>query len=108
MKRKTIKIHSYVGSLISEAMRRILHLSETKTLDYKFAGLGTPSQYKEGIRKGFFVPSFREVPRVKNWYKLTPLGQKVVKQMIRKNRVPKNCHDLHNCVPFKVTVYVEE
>ena len=109
MKRKELKIYSKVSGLLSEAMRRILHLSETKTLNYKFAGLGTPYQYKEGIKAGLFEPSFRpEIPRVNNWYRLTPLGQKVIKQMIRKGRIPKDCHDLNNHVPFKVTVYVEE
>jgi hypothetical protein len=109
MKRKELKIYSHVGSLISEAMRRILHLCEYKILDYEFAGLGSPSQYRDGVTAGFFAPSFHpEIKRVNNWYKLTPLGQKVVKQMIRKGRVPKSCHDLHNYVPFKVTVYIEE
>jgi hypothetical protein len=115
MKRKTLKIYSKVGGLLSEAMRRIYCmgsrpvLGSDKNLDYKFAGLGSPSMYKDGVKAGLFVPSYPpETPRVANWYRLTPLGQKVVKQMVRKGRMPKDCHDMNNHVPFIVTVYVEE
>lgn len=108
MKRKTLKIYSKVGGLLSEAMRRIYCLNPEKSIDSNFAGLGSPSMYKDGIKAGFFAPSFpKEIARVPNWYKLTPLGKKIVKQLKRKGRVPQNCHDMNNHVPFEVTVYVD-
>ena len=115
MRRKTLKIYSKVGGLLSEAMRRIYCmgsrpvLGSKKKLDYKFSGLGSPSMYAPAVKAGLMKESFPPVhPRVANWYRLTPLGQKVVKQMVRKGRVPKDCHDMNNHVPFTVTVYVEE
>ena len=109
MKRKTLKIYSKVGGLLSEAMRRIYCLSTEKSLDYNLAGLGSPSMYEPALKAGLMVPSFPpQTPRVCNWYKLTPLGKKVIKQMVRKGRVPTSCHDMNNHVPFTVTVYVEE
>ena len=108
MKRKEIKISNKVGGLLSEAMRRIYYLSIEKKLDDKFSGLGSPSMYKQGVISGLFVPSFPpETPRVCNWYTLTPLGQKVIKQMARKGRCPKSCQDMNNYILNEVTVYIE-
>ena len=109
MKRKEIKISNKVGGLLSEAMRRIYHLGLKHKIDDKFVGLGYPSMYKDGVKAGLFATSFRgEHPRILNWYRLTPLGQKIVKQMVRKGRCPKSCQDMGHYLPSKVIVYVDE
>ena len=108
-KRKTIKINAPAGRLLWEAMRRILCLGEKKSLDDYFIGLGFPSEYKAGVQSGLFVPSYgTSKPRIMAWYKLTSLGQQIIKQMIRKKRVPKNCHDVHSYICGDVTIYVPE
>ena len=107
MKRKILKINGKVGELLSEAMRRIYTMGGRQSLNYRFAGLGTPSMYKMGVEAGFFEPTWGETPKVNNWYCLTPLGQKIVKQMKRKKLCPKNCQDISNYIPFNVVVCVE-
>lgn len=104
--RKTIRIHAAEGRLLWEAMRRILCIGE-KDIDSKFAGLGCPSYYKAGVKAGLFRPSFGSLtPRIDSWYSLTPLGQQIVKQCIRKNRIPKDCHDVYGGVYGDITVMV--
>ena len=94
MKRKTIKINAQCERLLWEAMRRALYTGSRKTLDNKFLGLGYPSEYKEGRKYGLFIPSFgATIPRILSWYKLTPLGQKIVKQLIRKKICPESSED---------------
>ena len=62
-------------------------IGPTKDLDYSMAGLGSPSQYKAGVKKGLFVPAFgRETPKTRNWYKLTPLGREIIKQIKSKKQ----------------------
>lgn len=109
MKRKTIKIYTAEGKLLWEALRRMRCLGEKKSLNDNFIGLGFPSEYKAGVEAGLFVPSYgRSYPRTMAWFKLTPLGQLVIKQMIRKKRVPRNCHDVHGCILGNVTVCIPE
>lgn len=108
-KRKTIKINTPEGRLLWEALRRMLCIGEKKSLDDYFIGLGFPSEYKAGVQAGFFAPSYgTSIPRTMEWYKLTLLGQQVIKQMIRKKRVPRDCHDVHGSICGNVTVYVPE
>lgn len=111
MKRKTLNIRSRSAMLLSEAMRRYLWLDNMKRdLDSKFLGLGSPSAYADAVKDGLIVPSFRTValPRVNGWYKLTDLGKRIVKQMIRKGMYPKSCQDIGTYVPEKVVVYLPE
>lgn len=60
--------------LLIEAYRR-KHFLETKCPE--FMGLGVPSQYKSKL----FEPSFGEIARVSNWYKLTKEGKAKMKQL---------------------------
>lgn len=107
MKKETIKIQSKEGRLLWEAMRRMLHMGTKKLLTDNMLGLGSPSYYKPGVEAGLFAPSFGPIrARVCAWYRLTPLGQKIVRQLIRKKRVPKDCHDVHGYVLGKITVMV--
>lgn len=109
MKKKTITIFAKEGRLLWEAMRRMLCMGEKKSLNDYFIGLGYPSEYKAGVQAGLFAPSYgTSKPRIMAWYKLTPLGQRVIKQMIRKKRVPRDCHDVHGCICGNVTVYLPE
>ena len=107
MKKKIIKIYAKEGRLLWEAMRRMLCMGQKKSLNDNMVGLGFPSYYKDGVKAGLFVPSFPPSrAKVCEWYKLTPLGQKIVKQLIRKKRIPKDCHDVNGCVCGEFTVFV--
>lgn len=109
MKRKTIRIYTQPARLLWEAMRRTLHL-ETETPS-TWLGLGCPSEYKEGVKSGFFTVVGKYRPYGRNWYRITPLGQRIIKQLIRKKICPRSIHDLyqiHVRIPKEVTVYVPE
>lgn len=107
MKKKTVKIDTKEGGLLWEAMRRMLCMGGKKPLTDNMLGLGFPSHYKPGVEAGLFVPSFGpSKARVCEWYKLTLLGQKIVKQLIRKKRVPIDCHNIYGCVGGEITVMV--
>ncbi len=108
MKKHVIKIRKPSGELLWEAMRRIFCMSAEKGLDSNLAGLGCPSLYKVGIQKGFFTPSFgKETPKTANWYKLTPLGQKIIKQIRRKKlSSPQSCHHVDGYVYGDFIVYL--
>lgn len=109
MKKKTIKISAKEGRLLWETMRRMLCMGEKKPITDNMLGLGFPSYYKAGVKAGLFVPSFPPSrAKVCEWYKLTPLGQKIVKQLIRKKRVPKDCHDVGGYVCGDISVMVPE
>ena len=103
MKLITLQLKSKERDLLWEALRRILWLSSSGKVKSNLAGLGFPSTYKEVVKRGLFTTSFsRSIPRVCSWYKLTPLGQQIAKQMIRKKIVPKNCHDMFSRIPYKI------
>ena len=105
MSKKTIKIRAKESDLLWEAMRRMLWVGEKKPVDDEFLGLDFPYRYRCGVEAGLFVPSYgKSIPRTMQWYKLTLLGQKVVKQVIRKKIIPLNCHDVLGRVPCKITV----
>lgn len=57
-------------ALLEEAARRMKHFEHD--INHNMLGLGYPSEYKSK----YFTPSFREIPRALNWYKLTEEGKK--------------------------------
>ena len=76
--------------LLFEAFRRIEFLGDNKReLSYNMAGLGTPSQYKSP----YFTPSFGEIKRVTNWYRLTKSGQQMVRNIYENFEIPKNAKE---------------
>jgi hypothetical protein len=104
---QTVTLNTAQSALLGEAWRRVFikHPFEVKSLNDRFLGLGFPSEYKPAVDAGLMRPSHGETPRVLNWYCLTELGQKIVKQAIRKHgRV--SCHDTPMISPFKVKVKV--
>ena len=110
MFRQTVKILTPEGILLWEAMRRMLCMGKKKSVNDRMLGLGYPSYYKDGVKAGLFVPTFgKTIPRVATWYRLTTLGQAIVKQVIRKKlRSPKNCHDVNGCICGTFTVMTQE
>lgn len=67
---KTKRITQKDQMLLNEAARRMTQFKHDANSE--FLGLGTPSEYKSE----YFTASFgRELPRVSNWYKLTPKGK---------------------------------
>jgi hypothetical protein len=107
MKKRTIRIYAKEGKLLWEAMRRMLCMGEKKSLNDSMLGLGYPSYYKSGVDAGLFVPSFtKDIARVCGWYRLTPLGQKIVKQLIRRKIFPKSCHEVHGGFYGEITVFI--
>ena len=107
MKKKIITLSCQQNRLMWDALRRIVCFSISRNVDTNLAGLGTPSVYKAGIEGKLFSPSFgKETPRVNNWYKLTPIGVKIAKQMIKKGIVPKSCHDVNGQLPCHITIMV--
>jgi len=106
-KKKTLEIHAPEGCLLWEAMRRMLCMGQKKSVDDNMLGLGYKTDYKSGIKTGLFVPSFgQNKDRCKGWYKLTPLGQKLVKQLIRKIIFPKDCHTVISYVTGEFIVMI--
>lgn len=66
---------------LSEAVRRYKNFAvrDGKSIEEAWLGLGTPSTYRDAIKVGVMAPACgRNTPRVLNWYKLTPLGIKVM------------------------------
>ena len=99
-----MKIYIKESYLLWEAMRRILHLDKYKDINTSFAGLGYPSEYRRGVETEFFKPSFKETPRVLNWYRLTDKGKKAVKYLIKENIKPKDSHDFDLKIPFEIPI----
>ena len=82
----TVKISADQSRLLGEAWRRLSMGSYKKDITDSFLGLGCPSEYRPVVEAKLMEPSFRETPRVLNWYKLTKTGQAIIKQMVRKYR----------------------
>ena len=107
MKKKTVILSMGQNRLMWEALRRIVCFND-EDVNTNLAGLGTPYTYKTGVECGLFTVAFREkeTPRVGNWYKLTPIGVKIAKQMIRKGIGPKSCHEITGQLPCRITIMV--
>jgi len=109
MKRKTVRIYTQPARLLWEAMRRTLHLKTESPSTW--VGLGTMSTYKEGVKCGFFSVVGKHRPYGNNWYRLTPLGQRIVNQLVRKKICPRHIHEMYQTdirIPKEVTVYIPE
>jgi hypothetical protein len=111
MKRKKVRIYTQESDLLWEAMRRILHLKTEGPRAW--VGLGCPSEYKAGVKSGFFSIVGTIRPYGRNWYRLTPLGKRIVNQLIRKKLCPTHIHEIYQGafnirIPKYVTVYVPE
>ncbi len=109
MKRKIVRIYTQEARLLWEAMRRTLHLETQGPTSW--VGLGTSSTYRSGVKSGFFKPVGAVAAYCNTWYKLTPLGQRIVNQLVRKKLCPQHIHDMYQTdirIPKTVTVYVPE
>ena len=72
--------------LMFEAFRRMEFLGNGgRDEKYNMLGLGTPSTYKSK----YFTPSFGEIPKVSNWYKLSAQGIELMKEIKQYFKLPK-------------------
>ena len=110
MKRQTVRIYTQEARLLWEAMRRTLHV-QTETPS-TWVGLGCWTTYKAGVESGLFKPTrTRPRPYGNSWFKLTPLGQRIVNQLVRKKLCPRHIHEMYQTdirIPKEVTVCVPE
>jgi len=105
-KYKTVKLNTAQSRLLGEAWRRMGLGYKKKTISDNFLGLGFPSEYRPVVEAGLMTPSFRpEMPRVMGWYKLTDVGQRIVKQMIRKHGIP-DFMDSPSITPYRIKVKI--
>lgn len=76
-----VRLTSCAEWCLWEALRRYQNfgLRDGKTLEQAWTGLGAPSTYKDVVKAGVMVPACGpERARASNWYRLTPLGIRVM------------------------------
>lgn len=79
------KLSSKDTRLIFEAFRRMEFLgNDGRDENYNMLGLGTPSTYKSKL----FAPSFQEIPKVSNWYRLTEDGKRLMLEIKKYFKLP--------------------
>jgi len=114
MKKNVIVLRRNTKRALWEAMRRYIFLVRKNRdgwIDDKFTGLGTWSFYKYAVNQGVMKYSFPYTLKgVDAWFMLTPLGIKIVKQLLRKKIRPvvnaiKWNEDFKN-IPNKIVVYI--
>lgn len=75
-----------VRNALFEAARRFATFSKSNDKwDAFCAGLGTPSEYKDAVKQGYFrhdKPWEKPVPRVDSWYNVTTRGFYVVIEIL--------------------------
>lgn len=59
----------------------------------QMTGLGTPSEYKKSLEKGYMRCKGTEVKSVKNWYFLTAKGFDLVKPYLFLKEMDEGCQD---------------
>lgn len=109
MKKITIKLNNNVKWALWGAISRYKYTGEKKTLDSNLLGLGYKTNYKDIVKVGLMTCSFRPpAKRCMGWYKLTDLGKKVVRQLIRRNMYPKSSNDIDMNIDLsEITVMVK-
>jgi len=94
------KLSSKDTRLIFEAFRRMEFLgTDGRDENYNMLGLGAPSTYKSK----YFTPSFAEIPKVSNWYRLSQSGIELMRQIKAYFKLPKQAdRDKVNAMLFSL------